>query len=157
MLNEMNETDLIGVYRLWIDELKARGMIRTDNVVGELGEYLAIKYYWENPSLPELQATPPGTKSIDAISIKGDRYAIKTVTSKTTGAFYGLNEPNSGIEEKQIFEYVIIVVFNKDITIKAIYEMNWENFLKYKRWHSTVRAWNLSVSKAVLKDCIRIV
>ncbi|MED4292253.1 hypothetical protein [Priestia megaterium] len=51
-LKEMNDYDLIGMYRVWLDELKAREMIRTNNVIGELGEYLAIKYYNENPTLP---------------------------------------------------------------------------------------------------------
>ncbi|MBV6738295.1 hypothetical protein [Priestia megaterium] len=155
-LKEMNDNDLIGMYRVWLDELKARGMIRTNNVIGELGEYLAIKYYKENPILPKLQAAPTGTQNIDAISINGDRYSIKSTTGKVTGVFYGLNEPDSKIEEKQRFEYVILVLFNKDITLNSIYEITWENFLKHKRWHSRMRAWNLSVSKTFLEDCVKV-
>lgn len=32
-LKEMNDYDLIGVYGVWLDELKVRGMIRTNNVI----------------------------------------------------------------------------------------------------------------------------
>ncbi|KAB2454333.1 hypothetical protein KV565_07985 [Bacillus thuringiensis] len=156
ILKAMNDYNLISIYGVWLEELKARGMIRTNNVIGELGEYLAIKYYKENPKLPKLQAAPTGTQNIDAISINGDRYSIKSTTGKVTGVFYGLNEPDSEIEEKQKFEYVVIVVFNKDITLNSIYEITWENFLNHKRWHSRMRAWNLSISKALLEDCIKI-
>ncbi|HFK1440219.1 hypothetical protein H0177_10685 [Bacillus cereus] len=156
ILKAMNDYNLISIYGVWLEELKARGMIRTNNVIGELGEYLAIKYYKENPKLPKLQAAPTGTQNIDAISINGDRYSIKSTTGKVTGVFYGLNEPDSEIEEKQKFEYVVIVVFNKDITLNSIYEITWENFLNHKRWHSRMRAWNLSISKTLLEDCIKI-
>ena len=35
-------------------ELKKRGILRTKNVVGELGEYYAIEFYNSNDNLPEL-------------------------------------------------------------------------------------------------------
>lgn len=47
ILKAMNDYNLISIYGVWLEELKARGMIRTNNVIGELGEYLAIKYYKE--------------------------------------------------------------------------------------------------------------
>ena len=74
----METRDLIQLYSMAIKELKSRGVIRTNNVVGELGEYLAIEYYNNTPSLPNLAAAPIGTENIDAISRKGDRYSIKS-------------------------------------------------------------------------------
>lgn len=155
-LKVMDDTSLVSVYGYWMDELKERGMIRTKNVIGELGEYFAIKYYKENPKLPKLQAAPTGTQNIDAISINGDRYAIKSTTTKGTGVFYGLNEPNSGLFEVQKFEYVIIVQFNKDVSLNAIYQLSWEKFLKHKRWHSRVRAWNLTLRRDLIDECVKI-
>ena len=128
-------------------------MIRTNNVVGELGEYLAIKCYNENPSLPVLQAAPIGTQNIDAISRQGERYSIKSTTSGTTGVFYGLNNPDSKELDKQKFEYVILVKFDKDFSLNAIYELDWDLFLKHKRWHKTMQAWNLSLNKELISDC----
>ncbi|WP_298468971.1 hypothetical protein [uncultured Psychrobacillus sp.] len=155
-LKLLDDTGLVSVYGHWMNELKERGMIRTKNVIGELGEYFAIKYYIENPKFPKLQAAPTGTQNIDAISINGERYAIKSTTTKCTGVFYGLNEPNSDIFEIQKFEYVIIVQFNKDVSLNSIYQLSWENFLKHKRWHRRVRAWNLTLRKDLIDDCVKI-
>ncbi|MCM3527865.1 hypothetical protein M4D56_01985 [Cytobacillus oceanisediminis] len=152
ILKELTDLELVSIYGVWLDEMKLRGMIRTNNVVGELGEWLAIKYYSVIPGLPKLQAAPTGTKNVDALSVHGERYSIKSTTGTTTGAFHGLNDRDSVEKERQKFEYVIIVQFNKDFTLKAIYEIEWEVFLKHKRWHSTMRAWNLSVSKALIND-----
>lgn len=152
-LKQLNDFELVELYGHWLKELKNRDMIRTNNVVGELGEYLAIKYYNETPGLPMLQAAPIGTQNIDAISRQGERYSIKSTTSGTTGVFYGLNNPNSKQVDKQKFEYVILVKFDKDFSLNTIYELEWEVFLKHKRWHKTMQAWNLSLSKALISDC----
>lgn len=131
-------------------------MIRTGNVVGDLGEYLAIKYYSETAGLPKLQAAPTGTQNIDAISRNGDRYSIKATSANTTGVFYGLNDPDNPEVDRQKFEYVILVVFNKDFSLRSIYELDWNTFLKHKRWHSRMRAWNLSINKALIIDSTTI-
>jgi len=40
-------------------ELVNRGVLRTKNVVGELGEYFAVNYFNNNPKLPNLSFAPP--------------------------------------------------------------------------------------------------
>lgn len=71
-------------------ELKDRGILRTKNVVGELGEYYAIEFYTNNPKLPSLYIAPTTVQNIDALSRNGEIYSIKTVSSKngTTGSFW---------------------------------------------------------------------
>ena len=44
-LNKLSNEELISIYAKWIEELKHRKIIRTNNIVGEIGEYLAIDYY----------------------------------------------------------------------------------------------------------------
>lgn len=83
-IRNLLDTDLIASYGVVIDELKRRQIIRSKNVVGDLGEYIAIKHYCDTKGLPKLQAAPPSTKNIDAISVDGDRYSIKATTSSTT-------------------------------------------------------------------------
>jgi hypothetical protein len=156
IFQEMNDMELVEVYGKWLNVLKTRGMIRTNNVVGELGEYLVIQHYNKITGLPKLQAAPTGTTNIDAISKHGDRYSIKTTSGKVTGVFYGLNEPNSIEEERQKFEYAVIAILDKNLTLSAIYQLDWKAFLKHKRWHSRVRAWNISITQLVLQDCILI-
>ena len=43
-LQEKDTKEIIQLYSKAIKELKRRKVIRTNNVVGELGEYLAIRY-----------------------------------------------------------------------------------------------------------------
>lgn len=151
-INSLSDDDLIKAYSYSITILKDRNIIRTKNVVGELGEYIAINHYTATPNLPKLQAAPTGTQNIDAISINGDRYSIKSTTTTTTGVFYGLNNPNISLEEAQKFEYVIIVKFDDNLNLKAIYELDWKTFLKHKKWHSRMNAWNLTLSKNLISD-----
>ena len=116
-----------------IKELKRHNVIRTNNVVGELGEYLAIEIYNNTPGLPNLMSAPVGTENIDAISRKGDRYSIKSTSNTTTGVFYGLEEPGLEVPDRQRFEYVIVCKFDDDYELQMVLEMDWDTFLRNKR------------------------
>lgn len=134
-------------------KLKERNLIRTRNVVGERGEFLTIKIYNETAGLSKLQAAPEGTKNIDAISREGERYSIKTISesSTVTGVFYGLGDKEEQSPTK-IFEYVVVVVIDKYYKPKLVLELDWEIFLKFKRWHSTMQAWNLNVTRELISS-----
>lgn len=151
-IKDLRNEELISVYGNIIHELKKRKIIRSKNVVGDLGEYLAINYYCNTKGLPKLQSAPPSTKNIDAISINGDRYSIKATTSGTTSVFYGLNPPKSGEIDLKKFEYVLLVLFDDNYKMKRINEITWDQFLKFKRWNSRMMAWNLVTSKSLLEE-----
>ncbi len=150
--NELNTTELIQSYSKIIKELKKRGVIRTKNLLGDLGEYLAIEHFNNTSGMSNLQAAPPGTQNIDAISRNGERYSIKSTTGNLTGVFYGLETPKSDIKDKQKFEYVLIVKFGKDYELEKIIQLDWDLFIKYKCWHKTMNAWNISITKALIKE-----
>jgi hypothetical protein len=152
--SKLNDEELWLLYADAELELKNRGLVRTRNIVGERGEFLAIETYNSIPGLPNLQAAPEGTRNIDAISRKGERYSIKTVSEPglTTGVFYGIEEKDNTMIPEKKFEYVIIVQIFKNYRPKRILELTWEQFLKFKKWHSTMRAWNLSVTKSLLEE-----
>jgi hypothetical protein len=152
LLRNLRDEDLPLAYRCIIKELKKRGIIRSRNVIGDLGEYLVIKYYNNTSGLPNLSSAPPGTQNVDALSRRGDRYSIKAATGRTTGVFYGLNDPNSNLPDEKKFEYVIIALFDENLVLQRINELSWNEFLKYKRWHSRMRAWNLSITQELLKN-----
>lgn len=102
-LSKLKDREIISLYSDLISELKSRGIIRTKNLLGDLGEYLAIEQYNTTPGLANLMAAPAGTQNIDAISRKGERYSIKSTSGNLTGVFYGLNDPESAeIEIKKI-------------------------------------------------------
>lgn len=152
-LTKLKTTEIVSLYGSVIKELKTRGVIRTNNVIGDLGEYLAIEHYNNTTGLPALAAAPISTENIDAISRKGDRYSIKSTSGNVTGVFYGLEPKGSAVPDRQKFEYVIICRFNADYELEEILEMDWETFLKHKRWHSRMNAWNLSLTKEVCSNC----
>lgn len=51
-LEKLETSEIIHLYSATIKELKRRNIIRTNNVIGELGEYLAINMYNKTPGLP---------------------------------------------------------------------------------------------------------
>ena len=151
-ISNFQDEELIVAYGQILKELKKREIIRTKNVLGDLGEFLAIDYYCKTPGLPNLQAAPIGTQNIDAISRAGDRYSIKSTTGNLTGAFYGLEPKDSTEPDKQKFEYVIVCQFDNDFQLKTIYQIDWDAFIKHKKWHKTLKAWNINLSKETLAD-----
>jgi len=158
MLNSLSDEEVILMNALSMSVLKKRNIVRTRNIVGDIGEYRVIAYYNATPNEPKLQLAPQGTQNVDAISRKGERYSIKSISepSKTTGVFWGLKNPQeleSGEKDNRLFECVVIAVLTEEYEIKEILEMSWYQFLKHKRWHKTMRAWNLSLSKRLREDC----
>lgn len=152
------DENIWSLYAFLTLQLKERGLVRTRNIVGERGEFLAIETYKRIAGLPKLQAAPEGTQNVDAISRKGERYSIKTISTpgSCTGVFYGLAEP--GAEEKdQKFEHVIIVIIDKSYELKKMIEINWKQFLKFRRWHKTMRAWNLNLTQQLYNEATTIV
>jgi hypothetical protein len=153
-LNQLNTIELIDTYSEIIKLLKIRGVIRTKNLLGDLGEYLSIEHFNKTSKLSNLQAAPAGTQNTDAISRNGERYSIKSTTGNLTGVFYGLENPNSDIIDKQKFEYVLIVKFGDNYELEKIIQLDWDLFIKYKRWHKTMNAWNITITKALLEEAI---
>ncbi|MCF6343971.1 MAG: hypothetical protein L3J15_04740 [Devosiaceae bacterium] len=152
------DSEVWDVYALSIEELKNRKLIRTRNIVGERGEFLAIETYNKTSGLSNLQAAPEGTQNVDAISRKGERYSIKTITAprKTTGVFYNCGNQGDESAPDQKFEFVLVVIIGKNFQLENLYELTWVQFLKYKKWHKTMKAWNLSVTKDLIANANKI-
>lgn len=151
---KLTDNEIWDSYALAIRELKRRSLVRTRNIVGERGEFLAIETYNNTPGLPNLQAAPEGTQNVDALSRKGDRYSIKTITEpgKTTGVFYNCGDLGDKTKAEKRFEYVAIVVVDKDLRLKKILEITWKQFLELRKWHKTMKAWNIYLNKSLLKE-----
>lgn len=154
LLSALTDSELIELYPLILKELKARGIIRTNNLIGELGEYLAANAYKSNPKLPQLQLNLKSTKNIDATSQKGERYAIKATSGNGTGVFASLPIEDDG---KVYFEYLVLVRFNKDYTLDSIYELTWEQFLQHRRMKPPENKWNLPITEAVKNSAKKII
>lgn len=144
--------ELIKIYGDLLKEMKHKGLIRSKNVVGDIGEYTAIDFYNRAKGLPKLQAAPPSTKNIDAISTEGERYSIKCTTTNTTGTFWGLAKDCIYSETKPLFEYVVVVKLDENFQTLLILQVPWDSFFKHKHWHSRMNAYNLILSKPLIND-----
>lgn len=144
-------TELVQLYGELLKQMRTKDIIRSKNVTGDLGEYLVIEHYSATKGLPKLQFAPPSTKNIDAISIDGDRYSIKTTTGNITGAFYGI-EKDADSSMRPLFEYVVIVKLDEMYQPELILELDWDAFFRHKHWHSRINAYNLILSKSLVDD-----
>lgn len=157
LVSNFNDEEIWRMYGLAKNQLKLRGLVRTNNIVGERGEFLATEIYTNTPGLPNLQKAPEGTQNIDALSRKGERYSIKTISApgKTTGVFYGIEKDDIFPEKK--FEFLIIVLLDQYLNLLNIYEVDWNTFIKHKRWHSRMRAFNISMTRHFVEEAKKIV
>ena len=153
-LEDLENDELISLYPKLLKELKRREIIRTNNLIGELGEFIAASEYKKNSQLPQLQLNLKSTKNVDAISIKGERYAIKSTSGKGTGVFASLPNEDDGIVH---FEYLILVIFNKDYTLKEIYELTWKDFLRFRKMKPPENKWNLPITNEMKENVKQIV
>ena len=155
-IEELSTEEIIKLYPKILKELKNRNVIQSKNLIGEIGEFLAISYYNKDPNLPNLKRADASTKNIDAISRDGERYSIKSTSTGLTGTFWGLEPPDSEKKDKQKFEYVVIVRFDNDYALDSILEINWNQFLEIKRWHSRMNAWNVPVNTSLIQMARKI-
>ncbi len=149
--SKYSDMELIQIYGELLNKMREDKLIRSKNVTGDLGEYIVVDYYTKTKGLPKLQFAPPSTKNIDAISVNGERYSIKCITTNTTGAFYGIEKDADISSFKPLFEYVVIIKLDKKYQPELILELDWEAFFKHKHWHSRIGAYNLQVTNALIE------
>ena len=154
-LEKMTHSEVIAMYPKILSELRRRNIIRTKNLIGELGEYLAIHTYNSSPALPKLTSSSVSTQNVDANSNRGARYSIKSVSGTTTGAFHSsaINGPEALVAS---FEFLLVVVFSRDYAPTAIYEFTWEQFVNLRRLKKPENKWVLPITKQVLSSGKRI-
>ena len=126
-------------------ELKDRGVLKTKNLVGELGEYYAVNFYNKKPKLPNLFSAPPGVQNVDALGRNGETYSIKTVSARggTTGSFW---DPDSINKNEQKFNYLLIVILDDAYGLEMILELTWDDFFKHKKFNKRMNNFNISVT-----------
>ena len=63
-----------------------------------------------------------------------------------------MNNPDSLEKDEKKFEFVIIVEFDGNYNLSKIIELEWNNFLIFKKWHKRMQAWNLTITKELLSN-----
>ena len=150
-LNNLSDNELIALYPELLKELKSRKIIRTKNLIGDLGEHIAESIYKKDSSLPIIELTYNSTKNIDAVSRGGERYAIKSASGAGTGVFSSLPLEDDGVV---YFEYLVFVIFNKDYILKEIFELTWKDFLRFRNIKLPENKWYLPIKNS-LKESTR--
>jgi len=136
-------------------ELQERGILRTKNIVGELGEYYAVEFYNNNPTCPNLSMAPPGVRNVDALSSNGEIYSIKTISSRkgTTGSFW---DPDSIDRNELKFHYLLIVIIDSFFSLDMILELTWDDFFKFKKFNKRMNNFNISLTNKLI-DSVKII
>lgn len=142
----ISDDDVIALRTEIEKELKRREIKFT---VGEIGESKAISFFNNTPGLDNLQRAPVGTKNVDALSRKGERYSIKTIKE---GSKSGTVYPDSEIKDKELFEYILLVLLDENFQLKSLYRFSWKQFLKIRQWDKTMNAWYIPKSQKALKN-----
>ena len=143
-LSEQSPIDLLRHYSAIIDELKSRGIVRTNNApLGDFTEWLISK-------MMDLQLAPNSRSGYDAISEAGVRFQIKgrriTPDSKSRQLSAIRNYDNKD------FDCLIAVFFDRNYDIVEAYLVPHGVVGKYGRFQGHTNALILTMSGAILND-----
>ena len=144
--NKISDDEIISL-RVQIEKEFKRRKIKFSS--GEIGEKIAIDFFNNTPGLDNLQRAPTGTKNVDALSRKGERYSIKTIKdgNKSSTVY-----PDREDKVKQLFEYILIVQLNDDFELEGLHRFSWKIFMEVRQWDITMKAWYISRSQKALKE-----
>lgn len=148
-LSQLTDRELINLYPALLKELKARGILKTRNLVGEIGEYLLLEKFAKDPEKPTLSRAPNSTRVVTAINKNnGDRYAVKVTTRSASGVFHSIDLDS----EEQEFEYLMIVVMTSSLELKLVFELTWAQFVEYRRIKKPELKWYVPLSQTLRSD-----
>ena len=136
-------------------ELKRRNILRTKNTTGEIGEYYVVQHYNNDSNLTNLFLPGPGVKNIDVVGRNGLKYSIKTVSGKnrSTGSFW---RPDLIDRNEKTFDKLIICILNDDYVVEMILEMDWEDFMKYKKFNTRMKNYKVPITKKMINN-VRVI
>lgn len=148
---DITDEEIIRGFATLLGAMRARKIIRTRNVVGDLGERYAVNAYSSHKAKHPILLTQTNTADIDAIDSAGRSYSIKAVSpsSTRTSAFHLSKD---GIESEKAFDYLVVVRVDDFMSPSDIIEFTWTQFWARKKWNGRQKAWFLPLTKAVLSS-----
>ncbi len=96
----VSDEELIRAFGDLLSALKERKIIRTKNIVGELGERYCEMVFNEQNDLPDIKLEATNAMDIDAKSDDGITYSIKSVT------FTSAKKQELSISQRSIFNRI---------------------------------------------------
>jgi len=148
---DITDEEVISAFATLILAMRKRGIIRTKNVVGDLGERYAVRAYGAHPTRKPLTLSCTNATDVDAYDASGLRFAIKAASpsSTRTSAFHLERERE---ETERAFDYLIVVRVDDLLQPAQIFEFTWEQFWAAKAWNKRQHAWFLPLSRRVLRN-----
>ncbi|MFK2878722.1 hypothetical protein [Rhodanobacter hydrolyticus] len=143
-LTSLSNNNLLKLYSEIEQEARRRDLSLN---IGELGERLVIELFKRRTDLPVLGLASKGTKNVDALSRDGERYSIKTLQrARKTGTIY----PDSENKDKQLFEFLVIVILTDSLELSRVVILSWNQFCRVRSWDRRMNAWYVGRSKRAL-------
>jgi hypothetical protein len=155
-LDTLTNEELLAAYGDLIALLKERKLIRTKNVVGDIGEFLVLRHYNSTPGLPRLSPAPANTENHDATDPDGKHYSIKSTTVNRSGCFHFDEKLELKSDVPGCFDFALIAVLSDEYRLKLISCFTWKQFVENKRWSKRQKAWFLPLTKRVLAESTNI-
>ena len=142
-LSEISDVELVGLYPKLLKELKKREIIRTNNLVGELGKFVVMNSFWGKPELPTLFPAPNSQKNYSFQDDNGARYNVKTTSGNNTGVFHSVPLQE---DSEQSFEFLIVLKFSKGYEPVLGFICDWQQFVTYRQIKKPEGKWYLQLS-----------
>ena len=141
---QSSDHELLIQYSELLDELKERGIVRSGNtVVSDYGEKIASEKLG-------LILEKPSTEGYDAHDEQGKRYQIKsrTWTKKHPTMQLGVIR---NIESRP-FDFLIVVIFNKDFSVRGMWITSIEIVKKYAKFSKHQNGHILVFNKEIINE-----
>jgi len=90
---------------------------------------------------------------VDHISVKGERYAVKSTSGNNTGVFHSIPVE---ADLTVYFEYLIIVRFDNDYELMQVLECDWNYFVKHRKIKNPEGKWYISLTNEFISGCTHI-
>lgn len=140
-MKNLKVTALLKKYSELMDELLKKKIIRTNNnPVSDYAETLFAKAY-------NLKLLPNSSNGVDAVGKNGKGYQVK---ARRMGRDVGMNQLGilRGLEKRK-FDYLCVIIFNHDFSVKSAHLLphavinKYARYSKYQnghilRWHGSV-------------------
>ncbi len=147
---DISDEEIISAFATVMAAMTHRKIIRTKNVVGDLGErYVELIYKTHSPRGP-LMLLDTNRTNVDAKDSAGAFYSIKAASTSTTRTS-ALHLEKDHQEDNRAFDYLIVVRVNSMLQATDVFEFTWDIFWKTKQWNVRQKAWFLPLSKKALK------
>lgn len=147
---DITDDEVVRAFATILTAMRVRGIVRTKNVVGDLGERYAVQAYARHGPRGALLLQPTNSTDVDAVDATNARYAIKAASpgsNRTSTFHFGENRA----ESDAVFDYVAVVRLNDYFQADSVVEFTWEQFWQHKAWSKRQHAWFLPLTQKVLR------